>query len=59
VDILERACLYNLYMKASVIKDLNEEIRSSWAMKDASLLKRRVIRVLCSLEHSLDVICSV
>jgi hypothetical protein len=46
VDIIERACLYNLYMKPSVIVDLNEEIRSNWAMKDASLLKRGVIRVL-------------
>jgi hypothetical protein len=46
VDIIERACLYNLYMKPSVLKDITKEIRKNWGMQDASLLKRCVIRIL-------------
>lgn len=46
VDIIERACLYKLYARSSLLPDINQEIRRNWGLKDETLLKRGVIRVL-------------
>lgn len=46
VDLIERACLYGLYEKPKGLLNINEHIRQNWGIKDASLLKQCVFRVL-------------
>lgn len=46
VDIIERACLYGLYVKPCSMPNINDDIRKNWGLKDASMMKRCVFRIL-------------
>eukprot|EP00359_Climacostomum_virens_P003493 CAMPEP_0204909042 /NCGR_PEP_ID=MMETSP1397-20131031/7851_1 /ASSEMBLY_ACC=CAM_ASM_000891 /TAXON_ID=49980 /ORGANISM="Climacostomum Climacostomum virens, Strain Stock W-24" /LENGTH=328 /DNA_ID=CAMNT_0052078763 /DNA_START=23 /DNA_END=1009 /DNA_ORIENTATION=+ len=46
VDLIERACLYKLYAKPAVLRNIKDEIRKNWGIRDDSMMKRCVIRIL-------------